>query len=62
MPREIRSLKTGSAPTVGLDKNHSAAANPRPRPVVRPVSRKSEAIIKEVSVRRRTAMRVLANR
>ena len=28
----------------------------------RPVSRQSEAIIKEVSVRRRTAMKVLANR
>jgi len=28
----------------------------------RPVSKESEAIIKEVSVRRRTAMKVLANR
>ncbi len=28
----------------------------------RPVSKKSEAIIREVSVRRRTAMKVLANR
>ena len=32
------------------------------RPVARPASRKSEAIIKEVSGRRRTAMKVLANR
>jgi len=28
----------------------------------RPVSKESEAIIKEISVRRRTAMKVLANR
>ncbi len=47
------SAKNGSAADRGTASRHTAH---------RPVSKKSEAIIKEVSVRRRTAMKILASR
>ena len=46
----------------GPDKSGSVADRDTSRHATRPVSRKSEAIIREVSVRRRTAMKNLANR
>jgi len=51
---------TGAAMT-NTEKNRSAT-DTSGRVGQRSVSRQSEAIIKEVSVRRRTAMKVLANR
>ena len=59
--------KTGSKPrdavTGGSDKDCSATDRRAAGHVAhRPVSEKSEAIIREVSVRRRTTMKVLANR
>ena len=57
---------TGPKPTravTGSDKNRSATERGTSGHVgQRPVSEKSEAIIREISVRRRTAMKVLANR
>ena len=47
----------------GSDDDRSGADRGASGHVVhRPVSKESEAIIKEISVRRRTAMKVLANR
>ena len=68
-PREVAMTKdktdsrpTGAA-TGGSDKDRSVTNRRASGHVAhRPVSRKSEAIIREVSVRRRTAMKVLANR
>lgn len=68
-PREVTMTKskrdsrpTGAA-TGGSDKDRTATDRRASNHVAhRPVSRKSEAIIREVSVRRRTAMKVLANR
>ena len=57
-----RSKSTGAV-TGGSDKDRSATDRRASGHVAhRPVSRKSEAIIREISVRRRTAMKVLANR
>ena len=59
--------KTGSKPrdavTGGSEEDRSATDRHASTHVAhRTVSKKSEAIIREVSVRRRTAMKVLANR
>ena len=59
--------KTGSKPsgavTGGSDKDRSATDRRASNYVAhRHVSKRSEAIIRAVSVRRRTAMKVLANR
>ena len=63
MTRENRGPKPAGAATGGSVKNRSATDRRTSGHVTeRPVSKQSEAIIKEVSVRRRTAMTVLANR
>ena len=48
--------------TGGADKARPNAEDSSSRQATRPVSKQSEAIIKEVSVRRRTAMKILASR
>lgn len=63
MTKENTGPKPASAVTGGSDEDRSATDRRTSGHVAhRPVSRESEAIIKEVSVRRRTAMKVLANR
>ena len=63
MTRENTGPKPTSSVTGGSAKNRSATDRGTSGHVAkRPVSKESEAIIKEVSVRRRTAMKVLANR
>ena len=63
MTKENTGPKPTGAVTGGADKNRSATDRGRSGHVgERPVSKQSEAIIKEVSVRRRTAMKVLADR
>lgn len=54
--------RSGAAVTGGPDEGRPAADEGTSDRAARPVSRKSEAIIREVSVRRRTAMKVLADR
>ncbi len=57
-------MDTGCSRTLpsGSERQRAPRDSNVPQHVTRPVSRKSEAIIKEVSARRRTAMKVLANR
>lgn len=62
MTRENTGPKSAGPVTGGSHKGRSATDHGTSHHAARPVSRKSEAIIKEVSVRRRTAMKVLANR
>ncbi len=62
MTRENTGPESGGAVTGGPDKSRSDADHGTSRHTTHPVSKRSEAIIKEVSVRRRTAMQVLANR
>ena len=63
MTKENTGPKPTRAVTGGSDENRSATDRGTSSHVgQRPVSKKSEAIIREVSVRRRTAMKVLANR
>ena len=63
MTKENPGPKPTRAVTGGSDKNRTATDRGTSSHVgQRPVSKKSEAIIREVSVRRRTAMKVLANR
>jgi len=61
MTKENPSPATTGAVTPTAEKNRSAT-DASGHVGQRPVSKQSEAIIKEVSVRRRTAMKVLANR
>lgn len=63
MTKENTGPKPTGAVTGGSEKNRSVTDRGTSRHVAeRPVSKKTEAIIKEVSVRRRTAMKILANR
>ena len=63
MTKENTGHKPTGAVTSGSENHRSVTDRDTSRHVgQRPVSRKSEAIIREVSVRRRTAMKVLANR
>ena len=62
MSKKHTSPKPPSPVTGGPEKGDSGTHRDTFHHATRPVSRKSEAIIKEVSVRRRTAMKVLANR
>lgn len=63
MTKENTGPKPTGAVTGGSEKTRSATDRGTSGHVGEPpVSRQSEAIIKEVSVRRRTAMKVLANR
>ncbi len=63
MTKDNTGSKPAGAVTGGLAKDRSATDRRTSDHVAhRPVSKKSEAIIREVSVRRRTAMKVLANR
>ena len=63
MANDKTGSKFGGAVTGGSDKHRSATDRPASSHVAhRHVSEKSEAIIREISVRRRTAMKVLANR
>ena len=63
MTKDNTSSKPGGAVTGGSDKDRSAAdRRAAGNGAHRHVSRKSEAIIREVSVRRRAAMKALANR
>lgn len=61
MTKENPSPEPTGAVTTTAEKNRSAR-DTSGHVGQRPVSKESEAIIKEVSVRRRTAMKVLANR
>ena len=63
MTKENTGPKPTGAVTGGSEKNRSATDRGTSGHVgERTVSRQSEAIVKEVSVRRRTAMKVLADR
>lgn len=63
MTKENTNSLSADAVTIGSDQNRSESDRSQSGHVAQtPVSRESEAIIKEVSVRRRTAMKVLANR
>lgn len=63
MTQENAGPKPTGAATGGSEKNRSVTdRGTSGHAGQRPVSRKSEEIIREVSVRRRTAMKVLANR
>ena len=63
MTKDNTRSKPGGAVTGGSDKDRAATdRRAAGRGAHRHVSKKSEAIIREVSVRRRTAMKVLANR
>lgn len=63
MTKENTGPKPTGAVTGESEKNRSATdRGTSGRVAERPVSKQSEAIIKEVSVRRRTAMKILANR
>lgn len=62
MSKEKANPKSGGPVTVGSDARRSSADRVPSEQSARPVSSTSEAIIKEVSVRRRTAMKVLADR
>ena len=63
MTKEVTGPEPGGTLTGGPDnKDRSDADHGTSRHPTHPVSRRSEAVIKEVSVRRRTAMKVLANR
>ena len=63
MTKERTRPKPDSAVSDGSDENRSAASLATSRQVARSsVSEESEAIIKEISVRRRTAIEILANR
>ena len=61
MIKENPSPKPTGAVTTTAEENGSAT-DTSGHVGQRPVSKQSEAIIREVSVRRRTAMKVLANR
>jgi len=63
MAKENTEPKPAGALTGGSEKNRSAADPGTSGDVAkRPISKESEAIIKEIAVRRRTAMEILANR
>ena len=63
MTKENTGPKPTGAVTSGSEKNRSVTDRGTSGHVAeRPVSKRVEAIIKEVSVRRRTAMKILANR
>lgn len=63
MTKEYTGPKPTGAVTGGSDKNRSVADRGTSAHMTeRPASKRSEAIIKEVSVRRHTAMKILANR
>jgi len=61
MTKENPGPKPTGAVTTNTEKNRSAT-DTSGHVAQRPVSKQSEAIIKDISVRRRTAMKVLANR
>ncbi len=63
MTKENTGSKPGSAVIGGSEKNRSAMDRGTSGHVAqRPVSKQSEAIIKKASVRRSTALKLLANR
>lgn len=63
MTKDNKGSKPGGAVTGGWDEDRSAKdGRAAGHGAHRYVSKKSEAIIREVSVRRRTAMKVLADR
>lgn len=62
MTKENTKPESRGSVTGGRGKGHSNSDDNTFRHATRPLSKQSEAIIKEVSVRRRTAMKVLANR
>ena len=63
MTKDKKGSKPGGAVTGGWDEDPSAKdRRAAGHGAHRHVSKKSEAIIREVSVRRRTAMKVLADR
>ena len=62
MAEENTSPKPASAVTERSDEGRSDRDRVPSHQPARPVSSKSEAIIKEVSIRRREAIRILANR
>ena len=62
MADEKTSPKSARAVTVGSGEGRSVTDRGPSHQSAHPVSSKSEAIIKEVSVRRRTAIKVLADR
>lgn len=62
MTDEKTSPKSAGAVTVGSGEARSDADRGPSHQSGRPVSSKSEAIIKEVSVRRRVAIKILAKR
>ena len=63
MTKERTRPKPDIAVSDGSDENRSAAnLDTSGHEAQNPVSEKSQAIIKEVSVRRRTAIEILANR
>lgn len=62
MTDDSTSPKSAGAVTAGSGGDHSVADRVPSNYVAQPVSSESEAIIKEVSVRRRTALKVLADR
>ena len=63
MTKENTSPKPTGGVTGGSEENRSVTDRRTSGNVAeRPVSKRVEAIIKEVSVRRRTAMKILANR
>ena len=62
MTDEKTNPKSDGAVTVGSGKGRSVTDRGPSHQSAPPVSSKSEAIIKEISVRRRTAIRVLADR
>ena len=62
MTKDNTGSKPGDAVTGGSDKRSATDRRTSGHVASRHVSRKSEEIIREVSVRRCTAMKVLANR
>lgn len=62
MTEESISPKSVGAVTAGSGRDRSVADRVPSNQATHPVSSESEAIIREVSVRRRTAMKVLADR
>ena len=62
MTKKDTEPESGGAVPGGPDKGRSDADHRTSRHPTHAVSERSEAIIKEVSVRRRTAMKILADR
>ena len=62
MTEERTRPKSGGSVTAGSGRDRSVADRVSSNRATHPVSSESEAIIREVSLRRRTAMKVLADR